>query len=420
MLVELRVENHRSLLSEQVFSLEAARLGGASDPRPRSIDGHDVPLLPAAVIYGANASGKSNVLSALAFMREAVVSSHRQGDPDGGVPRSPFAWAGMRQQPSMFEVVFVLDGTKFEYGFCLSDTVVEEEWLFASPMNRRQLWFERDGQSFKFGDNLKGPNQVTREVTRANALFLSASAQNAHSMLTPIYSWFQRCVSFNISSQPRYRISSPSFSTFFFSAQEERSLFNHEEPDSTLTDQIRQLLRSADIGIVDVKNSISEHEIDGRTFRRARVLLQHAEGDDDSWLDFEHESEGTKTLFRLAPSVFRVLESGGVLFVDELESSLHPLLGLAIVKLFNSPTSNPKNAQLLFTTHDTNLLGNTIGEPPLRRDQIWFAEKDRVGASRIYPLTDYKPRQVENLERGYLQGRYGAVPFLGDFSWMKE
>ncbi len=108
------------------------------------------------------------------------------------------------------------------------------------------------------------------------------------------------------------------------------------------------------------------------------------------------------------------------MLVDELESSLHPSLGLAIVKMFNSPKTNPKNAQILFTTHDTNLLGTTLGEPPLRRDQVWFTEKDKEGASKLYPLTDYKPRKAENLERGYLQGRYGAIPFLGDIAWITE
>ena len=134
----------------------------------------------------------------------------------------------------------------------------------------------------------------------------------------------------------------------------------------------------------------------------------------------EEESNGTLTLFKLAPSVLDALWTGGVLVVDELEASLHPLLGLHIVRQFNDPKLNPKNAQLLFTTHDTNLLGTTLGDPPLRRDQIWLTEKDHDGASRIYPLTDYKPRKAENLERGYLQGRYGAIPFLGELPPVKE
>jgi AAA15 family ATPase/GTPase len=122
----------------------------------------------------------------------------------------------------------------------------------------------------------------------------------------------------------------------------------------------------------------------------------------------------------MAPSIFQALNSGGLMVVDELEASLHPLLGLAIIGLFNSPKTNSRHAQILFTTHDTNLLGNTLGEPLLRRDQIWFTEKEKDGATRLYPLTDYKPRKSENLERGYLQGRYGAIPYLGNLKWMAE
>jgi AAA15 family ATPase/GTPase len=114
-------------------------------------------------------------------------------------------------------------------------------------------------------------------------------------------------------------------------------------------------------------------------------------------------------------SILRALEDGNPLVVDELEASLHPILALQIVKLFNNPLQNPKNAQLLFTTHDTNLLGSILDGPALRRDQVWLTEKDKSGATVLYPLTDFQPRRSENLERGYLQGRYGAIPFLGNF-----
>jgi hypothetical protein len=118
-------------------------------------------------------------------------------------------------------------------------------------------------------------------------------------------------------------------------------------------------------------------------------------------------------MFRLGPPAIDTLRRGGLLLIDELEASLHPLLGLQIVRLFNDPATNPRDAQVVFTTHDTNLLGTLLGPPPLRRDQVWLTEKDDEGGTRLYPLTDYKPRKAENLESGYLQGRYGAIPFLG-------
>jgi hypothetical protein len=421
MLLEFRVENHRSIRDEQALTLEAGRVGEASDTRPRDIAGHGEKLLPAAVIYGPNASGKSNVLSAIAFMREAVILSHRGWEPEGGVPRTAFAWGTKGSESSMFEASFLVRETKYVYGFTVDDDDVREEWLFAWPQNRRQTWFEREGEKFKFGDQLKGPNEPVKEVTRPNALFLSAAAQHGHKQLTPLYSWFRGISPVNILGRG-YAMVRPRFmpQMFFSSDEEQLSLFPTEDSEKSPVAQFRQLLKAADIGIVDIKRVDAEREFRGRAVRQERILLQHQANDEDSWLDLEEESEGTKTLFRMAPSIFRTLESGGLLLIDELESSLHPLLGLAIVKLFNCPRSNPRNAQIVFTTHDTNLLGTTLGEPPLRRDQIWFTERNEEGASKLYPLTDYKPRKAENLERGYLQGRYGAIPFLGDIAWITE
>lgn len=421
MLIEFRVENHRSLRDEQALTLEAGRIGESSDPRPRGVAGHGGSLLPAAVIYGANASGKSNVLDAFAFMRQAVVSSHRRWDPEGGIPRTAFAWGDKRHESSMLEVALLDAGTKYEYGFVVDDEVVAEEWLFAWPNKRKQMWFEREGDRFKFGEHMKGPNDAVREVTRPNALFLSAAAQHGHKAIRNLYAWFRGIVPVNVPGR-RNRMLHQGFVPDMFSPSAHRQLplFPRDKADDTLALRIGQLLKAADTGIVDIKSIDDERTYRGRTLRRQRILLQHQAGDDNSWLELKEESEGTKTLFQLAPSLFHTLDSGGLLLVDELESSMHPLLGSAIVKLFNNPKTNPNNAQLVFTTHDTNLLGTTLGEPPLRRDQVWFTEKDKEGASKLYPLTDYKPRKAENLERGYLQGRYGAIPFLGDVAWITE
>lgn len=421
MLIEFRVENHRSLRDEQALTLEGSRIGETPDPRPRNVAGHAGRLLPAAVIYGANASGKSNVLGSLAFMRESVILSHRRWEPEGGVPRNAFAWGDKRNEPSMYEVSVLLGGTKYDYGFAVDDEAVREEWLYAWPQGRKQIWFERDCGMFKFGEHLRGPNESVKEVTRPNALFLSVAAQHAHEQLMPLYSWFRRVFPVNIQSRVYPAFYAARMPEVFFSSEDEqRTFFPSDDTEETLAAHIRQLLKAADIGIVDVRRIDSETEFRGHTIRRHRILLQHQADDEDSWLDLEEESGGTKTLFRMAPSVFRTLESGGLLLIDELESSLHPLLGLTIVNLFNCPKTNPMNAQIVFTTHDTNLMGTTLGEPPLRRDQIWFTEKDKQGATRLYPLTDYKPRKSENLERGYLQGRYGAIPFLGEVTWMTE
>ena len=259
-------------------------------------------------------------------------------------------------------------------------------------------------------------------MTRPNSLFLSAAAQNSHPQLSHVYSWFSRIHPVNISRATPHGLwsrtglgFSPSYlSQLLSSDEEEQGGGALNESDDSLIRSLRHLMQSADVGIVDIKRVETDIDVGGgRYARRAKFQFQHAANDDESWLDLEDESDGTRTLFRMCPSVFRALDTGGLLVVDELESDLHPLIGAAIVRLFNCPQTNPKNAQILFSTHDTNLLSAITDEPPMRRDQVWLAEKDKEGASQIYPLTDYKPRKAENLERGYLQGRYGAIPFLG-------
>lgn len=423
MLIEFRVENHRSLRDEQALTLEAGRIGDETDVRPRELGGYGEKLLPAAVLYGANASGKSNVLSALAFMREAVTASHRVWESESGIPRTPFAWGPQRNEPSMFEVSVLLEGTKYVYGFVVSDAAVEEEWLYTWPKNRKQIWLERDKQNFKFGEHLAGPNDVMREVTRPNSLFLSVASQHQHPQLSSIYAWFRRIQFVSLANR---RSPSPVDMARYEQilrvnrSSGQQSLFPEIDAADPLNDRIRNWIRECDTGIVDFKVVGDENPPNQRLRWKNRLLVKHQADDENSWLEMNDESQGTQTLFRMAFPIFDSLERGGLLLVDELEASLHPLLGLAIVRLFNSPQTNPTHAQLLFTTHDTNLLGTTLGEPPLRRDQIWFTEKDKEGASRLYPLTDYKPRRVENLERGYLQGRYGAIPFLGDSAWIAE
>jgi predicted ATPase len=427
MLIEFRVDNHRSVRDEQALTMQAGRIGGASDPRPRRIKGYSEPLLMAAALYGANASGKSNVLGALGFMREAVLASHRAWSPEEGVPRQPFAWGSKASEPSLFEVTILMHGVRYQYGFVANDERFIEEWLYAWPYGRKQTWFVRDGDVYRFGENLSGENKVVEQVTRQNALFLSTAVQHRHEQLAPLYRWFRALNMVNISGgrsrifggpPDRWRLRNLEA---WLLRDRQMSLF--DEDTSSNNDRISdflQLLQAADVGIVGLK-----FEQDGNVpgeFRgmdipsRPRILLQHCASSDDAWLPLEEESQGTLTLFRIGPVLLDTLRQGGVLIVDELEASLHPLLALEIVRQFNDPVRNPRNAQLLFTTHDTNLLSTVTGDAPLRRDQIWLTEKDREGATCLYPLTDYKPRDTENLERGYLQGRYGAIPFLGELA----
>ncbi|MCF7994986.1 MAG: ATP-binding protein [Chromatiaceae bacterium] len=415
MLIEFRVENHRSLRDEQVLTMQAGFEADSKDQRPRRIEGLRKPLLPAAAIYGANASGKSNVLLALGFMRDAVIHSHRAWSPDEEVPRDPFGWGPKAAQPSFFEVSFLSEGIRYQYGFVANDERFLEEWLYAWPHGRKQTWFERDGDAYAFGDNLKGENQLVTEVTRPNALFVSSAVQLRHHQIQPIYRWFRGLRTINIERPKPLPLFGAPVDPIVRKLIEEQE---HKPEDSSFGDLIG-MLQAADTGITDIRLASPDDGIaanaprSGRPERR-RVLFRHDTDCEDAWLPLEAESQGTRTLYRVGPIVLEVLRNGGLLLVDELEASLHPVLGRQIIQQFNDPGTNPRNAQILFTTHDTHLLGGMLGDPPLRRDQVWLTEKAGDGATSVYALTDYKPRPSENLERGYLQGRYGAVPYLGE------
>ncbi len=419
MLIEFRVENHRSLRDEQVFTMQAGRVGDKDDPRPRGVEGSSEQILPVAVLYGANASGKSNVLVALQFMRNAVIDSLRVWEPDSGIPRDPFAWGPKRTEPSLFEVTMIIHGVRFQYGFVAADDRFVEEWLRAWPNGKKQVWFERDENEFRFGQHLKGENRLIEEVTRPNALFLSAAVQLKHEQLQPIFTWFRRILSFSVPGRFRSVAYLPSefilerLLTSDEKSREQPTLFPYDDLMEPILAQFRSLLRSADVGILDFR--VKKDQPDDLPRRGRRIQFRHQSMVDDAWLPLDEESKGTQMLCRIGLPILQAIQSGGVVVIDELESSLHPILAQQIIRLFNDPGTNPRNAQLIFTTHDTNLLGTTLGEPALRRDQVWLTEKNTEGATVLYPLTDFKPRKAENVERGYLQGRYGAIPVVGSF-----
>jgi uncharacterized protein len=401
-LVRFRVENFRSIKNEQEFSLVASALSEHSETLVRA-DAYDLDLLRSAAVYGANASGKSTLFDALAFMQSAVMDSQPVWKPDGGIPRTPFAFdPTLATAPSLFAVDLLLNGIRYEYGFVADSERVREEWLYAYPRGRRQEWFTRDVSrdgEYVFSRLLTGENRTISSLTRANSLFLSAAAQNNHEMLSPVYNWFsqQLLISGALS-------------------QAELALRVGERcRDSEYRATVYSLLKAADLGLSGIEvveddriaSLISKLSVILRSEDIQDVRLLHRGGSGaDVALPFSEESAGTRTLFALAGAVVETLFSGGTLVVDELDRSLHPHLAINIVRMFNNPLTNASNAQLVFNTHDTNLLDTGV----LRRDQIWFTEKGDDGATRLFPLTDFRARKYENLERGYLQGRYGAVP----------
>jgi hypothetical protein len=437
MLLVFRVSNFRSVRDEQELSLvRSRRLARTSADQAEAGERHwNLDVSPVAALYGGNASGKSNVLEAISFMARVVAHSYSKWSPDGDIPIEPFRLdATHLHEPSRFEVELLLGDVRHQYGFELNQHEVLREWLYVYPHGRRQTWFERDrdaADEWYFGRALGGRNRVITELTRPNALFLSTAASSKHQQLSGIHHWLARRIRLASSRNAPSRM---------------RFTFNELDTHEGLREKLRQLLVLADLGIKDIKvrrrdytdeeklhairlakamamavgtevsDSAEEANLEDALQRAGTYIeLQHLCGDGSPpvGLPFETESLGTQALVALAGPLLQALRHGYLLMVDELDTSLHPRLVAELVKMFQSPASNPKQAQLVFSTHDASLLGSLVGDAPiLERDQVWFTEKDESGATSMYPLTDFSPRRLENLERGYLQGRYGAVPFF--------
>lgn len=423
MLVEFRVRNFRSFRDEQVLSLVAGR--DATLNENCVVEGR-LKLLKAVAIYGANASGKSNLIKALDKMRDIILESAGY-KPTEELGITPFLLdSGSSQEPSMFEVTFYNEGVRYQYGFEASSKRIEEEWLVAYPKGVAQKWFERTFNSetseyeWKYSTFLKGEKARLAEKTRDNALFLSVAAQWNHSQLGTVYEWFKNGLRVVDSRRSLRPVTAG-------------MLLDSEGNDEarSLSDLVTCLLKEADLGIAGVSVKKKKVDVDAIHFPegvpsdvRARFLKQLEEqldvqmlhhrldGGEDIRIPLEEESDGTQEFFKLIGPWIQACAVGITIFIDELEASLHPLLTRALVEMIQHPEANRHGAQLVFTSHDTTLQDQKL----FRRDQIWFTEKGKNAATRLCPLSDYRPRRGEAIQKGYLSGRYGAVPMLERFS----
>jgi AAA15 family ATPase/GTPase len=425
MLLRFGVSNYRSIRDYQELLLTASKLKDRSDHL--FVDaGIREPILPVVALYGANASGKSNLLLALFFMRMGVLRSHTRDEIGAPIGRQPFRLdPACKSEPTRFDVDFLLAGVRYHYGFVISSERVEEEWLYAYPNGRRQLWFHRDAadseQAFQFGKNLGGRNRVIESLTRTDSLFLSVAAQNNHAKLLPLYNFFAVGLLFRLS--PLEAVFPVGIGAY---------------GDPGFRDRAVAALRSADFGIEslsierekipdEVQPMLRELDSLARSNQLDLGLTQDSTGSvetlgvghrgktgENVTFTLRNESSGTQTLIKLLPIIFHALDSGALLVVDELEASMHPLLARRVLEMFSDPTINRGRGQLIFTTHNSELLSENL----LRRDQVWFTEKDPEGATSVYSLSDYHTRSGDNHEQAYLQGRYGAVPVLGRLDQM--
>lgn len=412
MLAEFRVTNYKSFKEEQTLSMIAS---AEESKGPNSIKIANHSILKTAVVYGANASGKSNLIKAMACMTK-IISDSAAYKPSDQIPVVPFLFdEKTKNQPTTFEATFFMDEIRYQYGFSATKDEIHNEWLLAWPVGRAQVWFKRDINEIEpyFGPNLAGQNISTWQKVKSNSLFLSVAAQWNHKQLSKVYEWFDEKLK-ELPEQPQACLITDEL---FLESKE----FNADEG---LRNLAIKMLKQADFGIdgfevetikVDetklpkdmpdeIKKYITEHP-------PCRKMMFHS-GRKYS-LILEEESDGTQKFYSLLGPLLTSVVMGFTLLKDELELNLHPLLTREIVNLVRDSESGKSCAQLIFTTHDTTLL-----DPELfGRDQIWFTEKDKHGATQLYSLADYKEtvRKDEAMQKRYLAGRYGAVPVIERF-----
>ncbi|MCF6346620.1 MAG: ATP-binding protein [Thiomicrorhabdus sp.] len=419
MLVEFTVSNFCSILEAQTLKMVASKLKDDSEHQcfkpSDSAYLEKLSLLKTTAIYGANASGKSNLLKALDVMRRTVLSSAEMGQRGETLSVIPFKLNSVSvNAPSEFEVVFIAEGVRYQYGFSASKTHVTEEWLYSYPKGRPQRWFSRvwdastEEHDWEFGTGMQGEKQLWKNATRNNALFLSTAVQLNSQQLKPIFDWFKE----------KFQMVGVNGWNEAYSA--EYCL------DGEQKGKILSFLKAADLGIegIDIKSeqfdakSVPENiptelrdvilsEMKDKEIFEVNTLHTNELKEVVSF-QLNEESTGTQKLFMIAGPWLDVLKNGLVLVVDELHDNLHPKLVKYLIELFHNKETNPKNAQLIFTTHETSILNQSI----FRRDQIWFCEKDESQATQVFPLTDFNARKGSNLESAYLAGRFGAVPYV--------
>jgi len=423
MILQFSVSNFRTFRGLQTLNLAA---NSHDKSLPDNCITTDLPGLKVkrwikgVALYGANASGKTTVLTALAYLAHLVKNSAKITDPREPILEiDSFALAPEESEtPTAFGVTFVAEGVRYEYRVAATRERIWHESLRAFPKVKEQLWFNRDWspETGSYTWSPERPSGFQRDTqlegyTLSNMLFLSKAVANNRVDLEPVFRWFNEHLQFL----------DPSVKNIFGRG----FTLNQIGLQSPLHARIVNLLRYADIGVTGAR--AVEQQFSDESLKRLAAnmptevwekyhkerwqlpeLVHRAHGEMRVPLPWRLESLGTQALFALAGPWLDILERGLTVCVDELETSLHPHIVRELLRLFFSAKENPKGAQIIFTTHNPLLLDPTL----LRRDQVWFTEKDDDGSAHLYPLTDYQPRKGESLARGYLAGRYGAVPFV--------
>ena len=387
MLLQFSITNHRSIKETAIISMKAA-----ADKTMKEVlispDGKKE-LVPVMAIYGANAAGKSNVIHALLLMREMVCGSYAKPLKGAELPYEPFAFVDGQTEPTTFEIIYYYESIKYAYGFSFDKDRIISEYLYHWPNGREALVFSREKDEYEFRESIQ--EQLTLAGrTSENRLYLTSSNEWNCAQTEKAYLWFQK----NLRGLIATGVSN-------------ESTIDAIRKGGDGKQRILKEMMLADLGICNV-------ELSG-TKEKPIISTVHQLTDDSGekkqyTLLLGQESVGTQRFFSRIGLWMDALNSGAVLVVDEIEASMHPLLTRHLIEMIQDQTTNQNHAQLIFTTHDTGLRDLKL----LRRDQIWFAEKDeKTMQTDIYALTEFSPRKEENIARGYLQGRYGAIPFIG-------
>lgn len=398
MLIQFSVGNFLSFKEQSTLSLVASALKDIqilSEDVIFNIGETDLALLKSATIYGANASGKSNFIKALDFFKWYVINSSKDIQAGERVNVESFRLSSSTvEEPSYFEAIFCNTEYQYRYGFETDENMVHSEWLYQKANKKRAKeveLFYRDEDGFNIHSKfIIGKELINKQMVRTNALLLSVAAQFNDVVAVEIVKWLN--------------------DTTIISGSNEKNIWDLAAirlDDLKMKQRIVDFSRYADLGIENIEKVNNA------------IISMHTQYDDEGnevkLINFpfkKNESEGTIKYFSLAYPIIDALDNGKRLIIDEFDSKMHPLLTCRIIALFNSKETNPKNAQLIFTTHDTNLLSASI----FRRDQIWFTQKDRFGATELYSLAEYKVRNDASFEKDYLSGKYGAIPIMGDLT----
>lgn len=420
MLTNFTVKNYRSFKLEHTFSMEASSI---KEHKASVIQKGKYSLLPLAVFYGANSGGKSNLILAISTMCSMIRRSVRLNEGDT-LPYDPFALdESSDSQPTLFEIQFINGEVLYRYGFEYNKTDIISEWLYEKRSGEKEYeLFIRSQDIIEVSAKRFSEGQGKEDLTNSNRLFLSLVAQLKGEKSNSIMSWFRKCnVLSGIASRGYEAFTLRMFLEHLNGADEAQEFFKTLQLGFT-----RFSVKKVDIpkdALDNAPKSIrSQLEKDLTTGNIVESITTHNVYDENGLVIGERnfhknqmESEGTKKVIEISGPIFDTLNEGKTLIVDELDAKLHPLLTRNIVLLFMDPEKNRHGAQLIFTTHDTNLLDLEI----IRRDQIWFAEKDKMESTDIYSLVEFKDeegkkiRNDRDIKRDYIRGRYGAIPFIG-------